>query len=220
MSGISFRIPEIACSVHEGEIITNFCCLQSCLQGLCPECIDDHYKSHRERGITAELDTLKTIVQMCEKHLIVGINGISEQIYRLESNHRVGPEEVIKCSINDLNKMRKQFHDAIDRHFDAIQKNYIAKVNADVEQFYDFQDLNKNMNEILAQLQRLLEQLRTPQLIDSASKTARLNIQELIMTYRGQVDGALGKNLHMPELVDFNDGSLKRFEGDLGSYVS
>jgi len=51
---MSYKVPDIPCKVHEGEVITNLCCLQSCFQALCPECIDDHYKLHQQQGVTAE----------------------------------------------------------------------------------------------------------------------------------------------------------------------
>ena len=53
-----------------------------------------------------------------------------------------------------------------------------------------------NMNQILNQLRNLLDHLNTPMLIECASKAARLNVEELIKSYRNQVDNALSKKLN------------------------
>lgn len=216
---MSYKVPDIPCKEHEGEIITNLCCLQSCFKGLCPECIDDHYKMHQSQGVSAELDTLKTIINMCEKHLSIGIEGMHEQIWRLESNQKIGPEQIIQEGIGELGIVKQAFHEIIDSHFDDIQKKYAERVYADVPKFYDYGELNENMHEILNQLRTLLDQLKTPSLIDSASKSARLNVQELVQTYKNQVDAALGRRLDLPHSVTYNKEKLERFETELKSFI-
>ena len=217
---MDLRCPDIPCKEHEGEIITNFCCQQSCLSGLCPECIDEHYKSHRANGITSEIDTIKTIKNMCEKHQEIGIRGISEEINRLEGHHKVGPNEVIQEGVSELTAVRRAFHQVIDNHFDSIQNAYAERINHDMNKFYDFKELSENQHEILHQLKRLHEGLRSPQLIESVSKSSRLDMKDLLENYRAQVDGAQGRRLSLPSQVTFSQEKLKTFEGELKNYVA
>ena len=216
---MSYKVPDIPCKVHEGEVITNLCCLQSCFQALCPECIDDHYKLHQQQGVTAEQDTLKTIINMCEKHLAVGIDGMHEQIWRLEANQKIGPEQIIQEGVAELAPCRQAFHDVIDKHFDDINKKYAERVYADIPKFYDYGELSENMHEILNQLRSLLDTLKTPKLIESASKSARLNVQELVQTYKNQVDAVLGRRLDLPNSVTYNDEKMEKFTNDLNNYI-
>ena len=41
-----FQPTYIFCQKHHNELITNICCDKSCLEPLCPSCIDDHITYH------------------------------------------------------------------------------------------------------------------------------------------------------------------------------
>ena len=114
------KLPVIYCKDHNDETLTNFCCLQSCLQGLCPECIDEHYKFHQRYGVVAEIDTLKTVVTMCERHIKIGIDGISEQISRLEATRIRDADELIEEGVREIGSVKEAFHNSIDNYFDGV----------------------------------------------------------------------------------------------------
>lgn len=53
------------CQTHSEEQITNFCCLKNCYQPLCPDCIDNHIKNHKQNGQVPEVDIISRIKKFC-----------------------------------------------------------------------------------------------------------------------------------------------------------
>ena len=154
-------LPNIPCSLHREEVFTNFCCLKTCLTPLCPECIDDHNKSHKMNGEFPEIDTLRRVKNMCCKQVTHGIDVIEEELSRLERYNNMSIDDIINEGTAEMNAAKQKMHRIIDGYFDAIEQDYANKIKLNVGKFFDFKDLIEELMCLLGELKRLDTQLES-----------------------------------------------------------
>lgn len=156
---------------------------------------------------------------MCEKHIKIGIEGISEQISRLEATHIRDAEELIEEGVREIGSVKEAFHNSIDTYFDGVKKHYSQAVYDSLPKFYDFAGLKTRMEEVVKQMKGQLDQMRSEKMVDMASKTIRQDVQKLVSSYREQVDKVFERRLEQPQSVCFSREKLDKFNLDLESYV-
>lgn len=71
-------INEAMCSLHPGEVYSQFCSAATCVKPLCPECVETHDDFHREAGSKAAMESFKTVKGRCQKKL----KELLDEIYR------------------------------------------------------------------------------------------------------------------------------------------
>lgn len=213
------QLPQIVCNNHRDEIITNFCCLKTCLTPLCPECIDNHNKQHKTHAEFPEIDTLRRVKVMCTKQVNHGINVIEEELSRLEKYNNMSIDDIVNEGTAEMNAARQKMHRIIDQYFDAIEQDYANKIKLNVGKFFDFRDLIEELELLLGELKRLDSQLESNQLIDAIRRVSSLDMREMTITYQSKVDEILDRRLKLPVSVVFNDNDARNFKNDLDKYV-
>ena len=207
----------LQCHIHKDEIYTNFCCTS--LTPLCPECIDDHIKAYKAKGIFPEIDTLRRVKRMCCKQVDHGINVITEELGRLEQYNNMSVDDIIDDGTAEMNAAREKMHQVIDEYFNVIQQEYVSGIKHNVGKFFDFRDLIDELECLLGELKRLEKQLDSNQLIDAIKRVSSLDMREMTVTYQNKVDEILDRRLKLPMAVVFTESDIRNFQKDLSKHV-
>ena len=121
------------CSIHTDEIITNYCCLMGCQTPLCPECIHDHNKRHKNNGVFPEIDTLPRVTKMCEKKSGLVIDELQELLEKLNSLTQFDVDSLQKQAKIDLDSMQQRMTSQLELFFDNLYKDYCSKISGVVK---------------------------------------------------------------------------------------
>ena len=121
------------CSIHQDDLITNYCCLLGCQTPLCPECIDQHNKKHKNNGVFPEIDTLTRVSKMCEKKSSLVIDELQDMIKRLDSLSGVDSESMKHKARNDLDNMKNKIIQQISVFFDNLYQDFESKISGSMK---------------------------------------------------------------------------------------
>ena len=124
---------QLYCSIHNEEIITNYCCLLNCQTPLCPECIDEHNKKHKSNGIFPEIDTLNRVSMMCKKKSSLIIDELQEMLNRLNSLSAIDSEKMKSNAKTDLDNIKNKIIQQISVFFDNLYNDFVSKINGSMK---------------------------------------------------------------------------------------
>lgn len=223
--GSSYRMhqfesmPEFSCEKHRQEIVTNFCCIKTCLTALCPECIDDHNKLHKANSQFPEVDTLRRVKTMCCKQTNHAMEVIESELAKLQKYNNMSMEDKIAEGLRDLNTAKQQMHDEIDKYFERLEKDYAQIIRQNSGHMFNFKDLIEELQILLAELRDLDGQLNSNQLIIGIKRTCELDMRNLVISYERKVEDKLDKAINLPVDVEFSREDAEGFRRDLEKYV-
>ena len=205
---------------HHDEIITNFCCLRTCLTPLCPECIDEHNKKHKTMNQFPEIDTLNRVKSMCHNRLAVTSKTLEEQLARLNSATNVNIDEIVKKSLSDIENLRIHMINQINGYFSSIQEEYVSKIrNSDVTK-HDYRDLKEELSNIIEELNAVNYSLNGPNSFEAIKNTVKLDTDALLSSFDKRVEDALSKSVSLPIKFVLNEEELQNFQSVLKRIIS
>jgi len=208
------------CNYHPDEIITNFCCLRTCLTPLCPDCIDEHNKKHKLLGQFPEVDTLSRVKAMCHNRLVVASKTLEDQLTRLNSATNVNLDDIIKKSLNEIENLRINLINQMNSYFKSIQDEYVTKLRGSELMFNDYRGLKEEIASIIEELNAVRYSLDSPNSFESIKNTVKLDTDSLLATFDKQVEDALSKSVSLPIKFVLNEGELQNFQNGLKRIIS
>lgn len=210
---------QIHCPNHHDELLTNFCCIKKCLTALCPECIDEHNKRHRQENVFPEIDTVKRVRGMCVKQVTNAMTVIEEELGRVKKFSSMSADDILGEAERELSAARKTMHKCVDEFFDSILDDYAERIRKDISKTYDFKELEDELKTLMLELRDLDDKLRSRDMLNAMRKTCSLDMSEVILTYQEKVQRHVDRRLKLPIDVDFSEKHKRDFLNDLGKYV-
>lgn len=214
---MSRNTTDVICKNHTDEVYTNYCCLMTCLTPLCPECIDDHNKNHKNTGEFPEIDTIKKVCTMCHKKLNFINSNLKEQLQRLNNAEHISIENKMNKFISDLNRIRELILGQVNNYFDDLEahyKNIFLQNKA-----RDFYKLKKEISNIISDINLLDNNLDTLNKLDSIKKSIKLNKESILKDTISKVDEALSHEINIPVKIELSEVNLKAFRDRLTDLV-
>jgi hypothetical protein len=104
-----------------------------CQTPLCPECIHDHNKRHKNNGVFPEIDTLNRVSKMCEKKSTLVIDELKEMLERLNSLSGFDSENMQKQAKIDLDLMKQKIFDQVSLFFDNLYNDFSSKISGSMK---------------------------------------------------------------------------------------
>ena len=212
--------PRFSCQYHPDELITNYCCLRTCLTPLCPDCIDEHNKRHKSMNQFPEIDTLNRVKAMCHNRLSVASKTLEDQLTRLNAATSLNLDDLVKKSLNEIENLRINLINQINSYFGTIQNEYVSKIRSSELMINDYRDLKAEISSIIEELNSVRYSLDGPNSFDSIRSTVRLDTDTLLSTFDKQVEDALSKSVSLPIKFVLNEIELQNFQTVLKKIIS
>ena len=211
---------QFPCSTHPEEIITNYCCLRTCLTPLCPDCIDEHNKRHKAHNKFPEIDTIQRVKNMCSNKLSVVSQTLEDHLNRLNNATNINIEDILNESLQDLDKLKDKMIDQINKYFSQLKDEYVSKLRSSGAQINDFQELRKKIEQVVEELGAIKNGLEGPYLFDSIKNTTKLDSEHLLSTFEKMVEEALNKQVSLPTQFVFDEKYFSNFALELRKIIS
>lgn len=224
MSGIagqSFhdQVTLIPCGKHTAEVFTNYCCVNTCLTPLCPDCIDEHNKNHKNSGVFPEVDTLGRVKHMCSKHIEFAIKTLEAELALVIQNQTYTVGDWINVAKKNLDQAKQKMQEIINVYFDELLKRYQEELTH-LEGRFNFKPIRDDLETILRELKLIDNQLKSNQVFQGIKSTVMLDVKNLVKTYQTKVEDALDISHNIPIDVDFSKDDEREFKKDLEKYIS
>jgi hypothetical protein len=221
MSGqiIHDQTPLISCQKHSAEVFTNYCCVNSCLTPLCPDCIDDHNKNHKNNGVFPEVDTLGRVKFMCVKHIDYAVRVLEGELATVIQHQSFTVGDWINLARKNLELAKQRMHGLIDQYFSDLLRQYQDELST-LEGRFNFKPIRDDLETILRELKLIDSQLKGNQVFQGIKSTVTLDVKNLIKVYQTKVEDALDISHNIPIDVDFSEEDCREFAKDLRKYIS
>ena len=210
----------IWCSTHTQNHITHMCCAKTCFQPLCAKCIREHINFHKVQRSHPEIETLEDLHEICTDKIRTAIVNFGNEYAKLEQMSKNLPfsdDEGIKL----LRRHRARVIELIEHYFVELEERY-ATVLAQTAQNYA-----PIIDEYLAKTDKILKKLDNLD-AELESKDPFLTIQLIVQQdfdreysqFVRDLDKALGKILHGPQLITNNEKVLENINRELAKFVN
>lgn len=208
------------CPTHKGEVVTNYCCLRTCLCALCPDCIDDHNKKHQTEHSVPEIDTLKRVQNMCANKLDLVGNTLEEFLSKLNSATNIDLETTIQSSLQDLENIRKKLIDGINAYFKSLQEEYITKSQSALSQIPDFRELKLKIRNIIDEVGGVRANLDNQNCFDAVRTTINLDQDALFNNVDRWISEAISTMITLPTHLVYKESYYAEFFNELKNMVT
>ena len=221
MSGqiIHDQTPMVGCNKHPAEVFTNYCCVPTCLTPLCPDCIDDHNKNHKNNGVFPEVDTLGRVKFMSIKHIDYAIKVLEAELQTVIQHQSYTTGDWLNSARKNLDIARLRMQQLIDQYFAELLKTYQEELST-LEGRFNFKPIRDDLETILRELKLVESQLKGQQIFQGIRSTVSLDLRSLVKTYQTKVEDALDISHNIPIDVDFSEEDSREFIKDLRKYIS
>ncbi|CAD8101429.1 unnamed protein product [Paramecium primaurelia] len=178
------------CQIHQ-EPCTNMCINTKCLQPLCPECIEIHFREHKE----CQIESLKSCRTNCSKKIRSSISEMNQILSLQEMKTIENSSQYIEMCRDSLQQLKKQLIDKIELYNKKLLQdfnNHLIQTFKDsqIKEVYNrIKNLIQQLDELGTKLEtqsdcqiktiRSIYLLNTTQLIQSASQEAYKEIMKL-----------------------------------------
>ena len=210
----------LECKIHKDEIITNFCCVRSCLMPLCPECIDEHNKFHQNERTVPEIDTLRRVQMMSRNKLDAITLNLEEAMQKLNSATNIDIEKSVQKSLAELESLRKRLIEQINTYISALQEDYIAKSRAAISQIPDFRELKSKISGLSEEVSQIRSNLESPHTFDAIKCTINLDQDTLQNNVNNWIDEAIKTVIKLPTHLVFDKDYKNEFQEQLKTIVT
>ncbi|KAM3131222.1 hypothetical protein pb186bvf_016680 [Paramecium bursaria] len=182
---------KILCSQHPEELITNFCCNPECLRPLCPDCIEQHNRSHQQSNTFPDTDSIKNVKNQCILKTTYGRREIQQILEQLQEDEQIAQSTQLIATFNHL---EEQF----------LNKPQI------------YLELQKNIRNLINQLEFMNVGLEGSNPINSIKKVCSLDLKKNIEKFKKQI-----RQLQQTEYPTFtqDDKQIPLFEKLLQNYA-
>ena len=208
------------CQSHPGEVITNICCLKSCLTPLCPDCIDEHNKKHMSEQTQPEIDTLKRVQVMSSNKLESVNSTLANYLAKLNSATNIDLEKTIHKSLSELESIRKKLVDQVNAYFKSLQEEFIAKTQATMNTLPDFSDLKSKINGIMDEVASIRNNIGTANTLEAIKCTINLDSDALYSNVEKWINDAISTMIAMPSNLVFKNNYSAEFFAELRNIVT
>lgn len=221
MSGqlIHDQTPSITCPKHTAEIYTNYCCVNTCLTPLCPDCIDDHNKNHKNNGVFPEVDTLGRVKFMCAKQIDYAVKVLEAELQTVIQHQSFTTGDWMNLAKKNLDVAKMRMQQLIEQYFADLLKTYQEELGQ-LEGRFNFKPIREDLEVILRELKLVDNQLKGQQVFQGIRSTVSLDLKALVKTYQTKVEDALDISHNIPIDVDFSEEDCREFRKDLQKYIS
>ncbi|CAK68113.1 unnamed protein product (macronuclear) [Paramecium tetraurelia] len=184
------------CQIHQ-EPCTNMCINTKCLQPLCPECIEIHFREHKE----CQIESLKSCRTNCSKKIRSSIQEMNQILSLQEMKTIENSSQYIELCRESLQQLKQQIIDKIDSYNKKLLQDFSNNL---IQAFKESQikEVYNRIKNLIQQLDELGTKLETQS--DCQIKTIRsiylLNTTQLIQSSNQEAYKELLK-LKFPLLV-------------------
>lgn len=209
----------VFCDKHPSELITNFCCGINCLKALCPECIDNHNRFHRDFQAFPEIDSLKNVKRNCSKKIKAGINVLTQELEKLELKYLVNPQDVVDEGVETIRRSKEKVLQIINSFYESFEADYKRALNEFVFKGQDFNTLFEKIRNFINELEFYLANLESSNALTIIKKICLLDLKTLIDKYKLEIQGLIEVKMNKNIDILINDSRLKNIEMELKKLI-
>ncbi|CAD8165128.1 unnamed protein product [Paramecium pentaurelia] len=178
------------CQIHQ-EPCTNMCINTKCLQPLCPECIEIHFREHKE----CQIESLKSCRTNCSKKIRSSISEMNQILSLQEMKTIENSSQYIELCRESLQQLKSKIIDKIDLYNKKLLQDFSTNLiqafkESQIKEVYNrIKNLIQQLDELGTKLEtqsdcqiktiRSIYLLNTTQLIQSANQEAYKEILKL-----------------------------------------
>ncbi|CAD8123665.1 unnamed protein product [Paramecium sonneborni] len=178
------------CQIHQ-EPCTNMCINTKCLQPLCPECIEIHFREHKE----CQIESLKSCRTNCTKKIRSSISEMNQILSLQEMKTIDNSSQYIEMCRDSLQQLKQQIIDKIELYNKKLLQDFSINLiqafkESQIKEVYNrIKNLIQQLDELGTKLEtqsdcqiktiRSIYLLNTTQLIQSANQEAYKEILKL-----------------------------------------
>lgn len=207
------------CPTHPNEQITNYCCIRSCHTPLCPDCINDHTKLHKQKKEYPEIDTLSRVKKMCKTKLLYILKILEKDLKKLEKAENLDVEEILYKSLQDLEKLKYKLIEKIENYITKIKEDFTIKFQTSTRKTGNFNEMKTKIRNVGEELKNLHESLFEDRMFESIKNTSNLDSKQLIEFFDKMVLKNIQEKVKVPTQFVFSDEKFRGFEVFLGKIV-
>lgn len=214
-----FVFAKVFCDKHPTELVTNFCCGINCLKALCPECIDNHNKFHRESQAFPEIDSLKNVKRNCSKKIKAGINVLTQELEKLELKYLINPQDVVDEGVESIRRSKEKVLQIINSFYESFEAEYKRALNEFIFKGQDFNTLFEKIRNFINELEFYLANLESNNALTIIKKICLLDLKSLIDKYKIEIQGLIDVKMNKNVEIITNDSKLRSIEQELRKLI-
>lgn len=207
------------CPNHPEELITNYCCIRSCHTPLCPDCINDHTRAHKQKKEYPEIDTLSRVKKMCKTKLLYILKVLEKDLHKLEKAENLDVEEILYKSLQDLEKLKFKLIEKVEDYFLKIKEEFQIKFQSSTRKTGNFNEMKTKIRNVGEELKNLHENLYEDRMFESIKNTSNLDSKQLIDFFDKMVIKSIQEKVKVPTQFIFSDEKFRGFESFLTKIV-
>lgn len=209
------------CKTHPNDRITNYCCMRSCQRPLCPECIDDHNKTHAEKNQYPKLGTISKVKKMCIEKLKMLTESLQQNLEKLEEAKYQYSEETLQKSLEDLDTLRLKLIDKVNYYFLQLKKNLKMKFNEKADEILkDFKQQDIKIKNVMEELKNIDTNLYGINMFEAFKNVSNLDSNQLLEYFHVTVGKSYERSMTDTIQCLFSNNDYLGFMDNLQNIVS
>ncbi|KAM3141378.1 hypothetical protein pb186bvf_006496 [Paramecium bursaria] len=212
--------PQAQCVYHPGNLVTNFCRLQTCFMPLCPKCIPSHLDKHKQNGEHAELETVDQMhsetLQLIQSQL-TNLNQALVKLHKFKdskSDAHGSLHDTLNMARNKVLRQVEAFFDQMLQDLDHVTHEDKTTLDSEI-QVTENSILNK-----LQELQGVEEKMKTPKYLKNIIQILGTNYLQQLQQHSYECEAFIEEVQKKTLDIQLDESKLYNLNVELSKFIS
>lgn len=162
----------LQCPAHKEFEITNICISDGCVEPLCPLCVKIHVELHNEKRQPAHIETIHESRKFTAEKLESTLAQLQKEQRDLGLLVSKNFQALWESQKGELDKARTKIYTIVESYFQVLEQQVLQNIEETHKLSGDesVQILNEKLNFNVAELEKLLQKVSSPDYVRSVIK--------------------------------------------------